>query len=117
MANVTFTCAEAAKRADALLEASAALRRELLAYERELRRARTRVSSGKPLTRAVPDLIAVRNRVSDCLDEMDRCRRRVRVAYYSLQASEGMSLGAIAREWGLSRQLVSRLMNDNCDDT
>jgi hypothetical protein len=114
----TFTNVHAAQSADALLEASAALRRELVNYERELRRARTRVlkATPSPPPHLVPDLIAVRQRVNERIDDMERCRRLWRVAFFRLQVNEGMSLGAIAREWGLSRQLVSRLMNERNDD-
>jgi hypothetical protein len=106
---------EAVQHADAVLAASAALRRELMVYERELRRSRARVLKGQlsPAPEVVPDLIAVRVRINERFDELERCRRRWRVAYFRLQADTGMSYGAIAREWGLSRQLVSRLMNDD----
>jgi hypothetical protein len=108
---------EAIERADALLDASAALRRELIAYEREVRRMRTQVRRGKlnPPSHVLPDLIAVRTRVNERFDELERCRRRWRVAFFQLQADTGMSLGAIARQWGLSRQLVSRLMSEHVE--
>jgi hypothetical protein len=109
---------EAAQHADALLGASAALRRELVQYERQVRRMRTRVLNGKPNppTHIVPALIAARIHVNERFDDLERCRRRWRVAFFRLQAGTGMSLGAIAREWGLSRQLVSRLMSDELGD-
>jgi AraC-like DNA-binding protein len=115
----TSSNVEACECADALLEASSALRRELLLYEREIRRMRTRVLRGRlnPPSRLLPDLIAVRIRVNERFDELERCRRRWRVAFFQLQADTGMSLGAIAREWGLSRQLVSRLMSDHTETT
>jgi hypothetical protein len=105
--------AEAVRDADALLDACAALRRELVAYERELRRMRTRVLKGQPnpAPEVVPGLVESRRRFNDCFDELERCRRRWRTTYFQLQVDSGMSLGAIAREWGLSRQLVSRLMH------
>jgi hypothetical protein len=105
--------AEAAQDADALLDACTALRRELVAYEREVRRMRARVLKGKPnpAPEVVPELVAARHRFNDSFDELERCRRRWRTTYFQLQIDSGMSLGAIAREWGLSRQLVSRLIN------
>jgi hypothetical protein len=108
---------DAAQHADALLDASAALRRELVQYERQVRRMRTRVLRGMPdpPPHIVPDLIATRNRVNERFDEIERCRRSWRVAFFRLQADAGMSLGAIAREWSLSRQLVSRLMSSHAD--
>ena len=113
----TWSNVEAVEQADALLDASAALRRELVEYERQLRRMRTRVLKGRPNPppQVVPDLIAARIRVNERFDSMELCRRRWRVAFFRLQAGTGMSLGAIAREWGLSRQLVSRLMNQESD--
>jgi len=110
---------EACEYADALLDASSALRRELVLYEREVRRMRTRVLRGRlnPPSQLLPDLIAVRLRVNERFDELERCRRRWRVAFFQLQADTGMSLGAIAREWGLSRQRVSRLMSDHMETT
>ena len=111
--NNTASNADAAKDADALLDACAALRLELVAYEREVRRMRTRVLKGKPnpAPEVVPELIEARLRFNERFDELERCRRRWRTTYFQLQVDSGMSLGAIAREWGLSRQLVSRLMN------
>jgi hypothetical protein len=106
--------AEAAHEADALLEASAALRRELVVWERQIRQMRARVISGKPNPRpeVVPAFVASRLRVNERFDELEQCRRVWRAAYFRLQADSGMSFGAIARQWGLSRQLVSRLLND-----
>jgi hypothetical protein len=105
--------AEAVQDTDALLDACAALRRELIGYERELRRMRARVLDGepKPAPEVAPELVASRRRFNDCFDELERCRRRWRTTYFQLQVESGKSLGAIAREWGLSRQLVSRLLN------
>lgn len=110
--------AEAAHKADALLEASAALRRELVVWERQIRQMRARVVKGNPNPRpeVVPAFVAARRRVNDRFDELEQCRRRWRAAYFRLQADAGMSFGAIARQWGLSRQLVSRLMNDEKTD-
>jgi hypothetical protein len=106
---------ESVERADALLQASVALRRELVASERQLRRMRSRIIKGRPnpAPEEVPELVATRVRVNERFDEHERCRRLFRVAYLRLQADSGMSFGAIAREWGFSRQLVSRLMNES----
>jgi DNA invertase Pin-like site-specific DNA recombinase len=116
--NGRLSNAVAAQEADALIEASVALRRELVVYERQVRRMRSRVMKGRPTPApaALPELIAVRIRVNERFDELERRRRRWRTAYFRLQADGGMSYGAIAREWGLSRQLVSRLMSDASED-
>jgi hypothetical protein len=111
--NIVTSNAEAVQNADALLDACAALRRELVAYERALRRMRAQVLKGEPnpAPEVVQGLVAARRRFNECVDELERCRRRWRSTYFQLQVNSGKSLGAIAREWGLSRQLVSRLMN------
>jgi len=113
----TLSKVEASEHADALLDASAALRRELVLYERQVRRMRTQVRRGKlnPPSHLLRDLVEVRVRVNERFDELERCRRRWRVAFFQLQADTGMSLGAIARQWGLSRQRVSRLMSDHVE--
>jgi hypothetical protein len=110
---------EAARVAGELLDACAALRRELVLYERELRRMQNRVLKGNPNPEphVVPELVQSRERMNARFDEMERCRRQWRVAYFSLQSASGMSLGAIAREWGISRQLVSRLMGSETATT
>jgi hypothetical protein len=110
---------EAAEVADELLGACAALRHELVLYERELRRMRNRVLKGmpNPEPHVVPELVEARVRMNTRFEEMERCRRQWRVAYFGLQTASGMSLGAIAREWGLSRQLVSRLMGSETATT
>jgi len=109
----TVSNTAAAQDAEALLDACVALRRELVGYEREVRRMRNRVLKGKPnpAPEVVPGLVAARHRFNECFDQLEQCRRRWRTTYFQLQIDSGKSLGAIAREWGLSRQLVSRLMN------
>ncbi len=52
-------------------------------------------------------------RLTDRIEHLEHMRRMWRVAMFRLQADAGMSLAAIARQWGLSRQLVSRLLRDD----
>ena len=74
-------------------------------------RARVVKGNPNPAPAVVPGLIAARHRFNERFDQLEQCRRRWRASYFQLQVDSGMSHGAIAREWGLSRQLVSRLMN------
>ena len=106
--------AQAVQQADELIAACVALRADLRAYESVVRKVRTQTARG-PAQNAVggvADFVDVRTRLSDGIAMLEQCRRRWRSSLFHYQADGGMSLAAIARDWGFSRQLVSRLFND-----
>lgn len=56
--------------------------------------------------------IALRAALSSSLDELEKARHRVQRLLFRLLYTEGKSMSEIARMWGISRQLVSRLLNE-----
>jgi DNA-directed RNA polymerase specialized sigma subunit len=55
---------------------------------------------------------AVRAGVSRALSDLERARHHARRLLFQLLQSEGCTLTEIGRMWGISRQLVSRLVNE-----
>jgi hypothetical protein len=58
------------------------------------------------------DFAGERTTLSDVLDEFETARREARLTAWSLMASEGTSIGEMARIFGISRQLISRQLRD-----
>ena len=62
---------------------------------------------------ALFDLPSLRLTLTERLDRIERARMECRRALWRLQVSEGATIAEIAREWGLSRQLVSRALSND----
>jgi DNA-directed RNA polymerase sigma subunit (sigma70/sigma32) len=76
--------------------------------------ARKFVASGRPLKDIdeVLDPQPVRSAVADALAESERRRHETQRLLFTLLQSEGQTLADIGRTYGISRQLVSRLVNE-----
>jgi uncharacterized protein YerC len=59
------------------------------------------------------DMATVRERMTDALTEIETARGRARVELFQALLREGHSIGEIARLWGISRQLASRIVRDS----
>jgi len=57
------------------------------------------------------DVAARRARVRDALNEFEETRQVTQRALFRLAAHEGESITALAKRMGVSRQLVSRILN------
>src|SRR4051794_1105560 len=99
---------------DALLQSAAAMRVELRGFEAALRRARSHLArgGGAEQLHGVLDITAARAGLTRAAAEFQLDRRNSRLSMFRAQLAEGMSIGAIARSWGLSRQLVSRTLRE-----
>jgi hypothetical protein len=102
---------DALRQADEVIAQSQAVRAQLRRYETAVRRIRKHIEADGTLQRA-KDFEAVRTDLSAQLPDLERRRHAWRLAMFRVQVDAGMSLAAISREWGFSRQLVSRMMND-----
>jgi hypothetical protein len=58
------------------------------------------------------DPIPLRAELSSSLDGLERARHNMQRHLFLLLVAEGRSMSDIARAWGISRQLVSRLVNE-----
>jgi DNA-directed RNA polymerase specialized sigma24 family protein len=100
---------------DDLLAASTALRRELLGWERALKRMLRHLQRGRE-TGDVHKLMSIaehRLTLQRALERFETKRHVSRRAIFVLAAAEGRSLADIARDWGVSRQLVSRIIHED----
>jgi hypothetical protein len=97
---------------DLLLESAAALRAELRGFETALRKVRRHLARGGPAAdlHKVLDIVTARETLTSAAGVFQTIRHTSRISIFRVQAAEGMSVGAIARDWGLSRQLVSRML-------
>jgi DNA-directed RNA polymerase sigma subunit (sigma70/sigma32) len=90
--------------------------REQLKYmEAVMRRVRKLIETGHPATEVAHqvDAAAARQATSEILREVQGARQRAQRAQFKLAAAEGSTLAEIARGWGVSRQLVSRLVKES----
>ena len=54
-----------------------------------------------------------RDRLTVALERYELARRAARVSMWRVLQAEGLSIGEISRTYGLSRQLVSRMLRDD----
>ena len=54
----------------------------------------------------------LRASLADALAELERTRHDAQRLLFQLLHSEGQTIADIGRTWGISRQLVSRLVNE-----
>jgi len=76
--------------------------------------ARDVVLQGRPISE-LDNVIhppTLRASLSDALSELERTRHDAQRLLFLLLQSEGQTLADIGRMWGISRQLVSRLVNE-----
>ena len=58
------------------------------------------------------DPVPLRGALSAALTELERARHRSQKLLFRMLFAEGTNMSDIARYWGISRQLVSRLINE-----
>ncbi|MDQ1468382.1 MAG: hypothetical protein QOH10_2797 [Actinomycetota bacterium] len=107
--------ADAVTEIDQLLHTAATLRAELRSFETSLRKARSYLGRGGTAAgmHDAIDIITTRQALTRAAVDFEAARRAARIAVFRAQLAEGMSVGAIARDWGFSRQLVSRMMKED----
>jgi DNA invertase Pin-like site-specific DNA recombinase len=73
-----------------------------------------RFLEGGGVSKGLPELTNItehRAANDDALRRFETARLRAQHAFYRLGAEDGMSAAEIGRTWGVSRQLVSRVLN------
>jgi DNA-directed RNA polymerase specialized sigma subunit len=102
---------------DALSTVEQASERTVTALD-EIRRtwdvARELIESGRPLVdlEQVLDPSPLRASLGDALANLERTRHEAQRLLFQLLHAEGQTLADIGRTYGISRQLVSRLVNE-----
>ena len=97
---------------------AAMLRANLRRYEVVLGRACRQVEQGAVLHEVLAKIGVsdLRAELVERLERFEEARHRMRVACFRMSVTEGLSIGDIARLWGISRQLASRLVNETARD-
>jgi ABC-type transporter Mla subunit MlaD len=107
---MSTTYSEAVESVEQLVEALTEARRALRATEVALRRALKKVDQGGTVANA---LVAAqpadsRQTVNDALTVVEQCRHEARRRVFAAALDEGMTIGALGRAWGFSRQMAAR---------
>ncbi len=82
--------------------------------ETAYRRFLGRIESGSSVAEAFAalDIPGVRQELTDSLNALEHARHEARRAVIARGTSEGLSFGALARMWGVSRQLIARMAKE-----
>jgi hypothetical protein len=113
-ARLEFLRQEAMRTMLEMEEAVVRTRNQLKTMESTLRRARRLVETGRPARQVAELLNAAQARAatSSIIREVQGARHRAQQAQFKLSAAEGSTMAEIARGWGVSRQLVSRMVKE-----
>ncbi len=97
-----------------LEESIVRMRNQLKWLETALRRSRRMLETGRLAGEMAmtADLAGGRRATSVFMREIQAARHRAQRAQFQLAAAEGSSMADIARVWGVSRQLVSRMVKE-----
>jgi hypothetical protein len=103
------------KALEGVIEASISARQALRQSETVLRRLQRRIEKGLSVAEAFAGLGMADSRRAtfDSINALEHARREARRALIALGMSEGLSLGQMARQWGVSRQLVTRMAKES----
>jgi len=89
-------------------------RDQLKTMEMLMRRVRKMMETSRSATEVaqVVNAASARAATSEIIREVQAARHRAQQAQFKLAAAEGASMAQIARAWGVSRQLVSRMVKE-----
>jgi hypothetical protein len=89
-------------------------RNQLKFMETLMRRVRRMLETGRSATDVakVANAAHARAATSEIIREVQAARHRAQQAQFKLAAAEGSTMAEIARAWGVSRQLVSRMVKE-----
>lgn len=89
-------------------------RNQLKFMENVMRRVRKMTESGRSASEVAEavDFAQGRAATSAVIREIQAARHRAQRAQFKLSAAEGATMAEIARRWGVSRQLVSRMVKE-----
>jgi hypothetical protein len=99
---------------DRLLEGAEALEARLATTKVSYKRARDRLAEGSSVNDALADAQAgdTRQKLTEALDEFEQLRHASRLSLVAAGIEEGMTITAVGRAWGVSRQLASRMAKE-----
>jgi len=105
---------EAIRSIGEMEEAILATRNQLKVMETVMRRGRKMLESGRGASEVatVNHAAEARAATSEIIRRVQGARHRAQQAQFKLAAAEGATMAEIARGWGVSRQLVSRMVKE-----
>jgi len=105
---------EAIRSIGEMEEAILATRNQLKVMETVMRRGRKMLESGRSASEvaSVNHAAEARAATSEIIRRVQGARHRAQQAQFKLAAAEGATMAEIARGWGVSRQLVSRMVKE-----
>jgi predicted DNA-binding protein YlxM (UPF0122 family) len=105
---------EAMRSLQEMEDAIVRTRDQLKTMETMMRRVRKMIESGRSAGDVAKTVNAAeaRSATSQIIGEVQGARHRAQQAQFKLAAAEGSSMAEIARGWGVSRQLVSRMVKE-----
>jgi len=105
---------EAIRSIGEMEEAILATRNQLRVMETVMRRGRKMLESGRGASEVatVNHAAEARAATSEIIRRVQGARHRAQQAQFKLAAAEGATMAEIARGWGVSRQLVSRMVKE-----
>ena len=97
-----------------LIDCSAHLREELRDYECAIGAVSRHLEDGEPAIAASrrTGFPSQRRRVTEVIEDFEAARHRLRLALFAVGKEEGVSISEVGRVLGISRQLASRLANE-----
>ncbi len=107
------TRAKAIEDLDRLVVALDELAEQLVVSKRQYRKAARSLRAGDKVAMALAKAQAgqTRESVIVSLDEFERRRHASRLSLIAAGLEDGMSITALSKAWGVSRQLISRYVN------
>ncbi len=104
----------AATGLEELIEATVALRRQLVTHEAVCRRVLADVEGRVPVGSTLSTVRADtwRSAVTEAIHGFETARRRSRLRLVAMSLDDGTSIAEVARAWGVSRQLASRWVQE-----
>jgi DNA-binding phage protein len=106
--------ADAVRTLEEFEEAIVTTRTQLKVMETLLRRVRRMMESGRGASEIARQANAAQARAatSQIIRDVQAARHRAQQAQFKMAAAEGATMAEIARNWGVSRQLVSRMVKE-----
>jgi hypothetical protein len=105
----------AADGIEQLIGATSVLRSELNSHEVICNQLLDEVRVDHQITGVLPAIHADtwRSAVTDAIRGFEAARHRVRLLLVAIEVQEGLSIGEVAKSWGVSRQLASRWVQES----
>ena len=110
---------DAVQSVEDLIAALAEARAAMMAAEKSMRRGLAKAKRGTDVAAALAEArpSGTRDAINEAMTKIEQCRHEARLKVFALALDQGMSIGALARAWGFSRQLAARYAKEAREGT